>query len=101
MYKELVAELRDYDGPVIYEDTDGQHVERTAVDLARRAADAIDKLCQMLSNVHPYIKCRDCRWDKPDKMLNKHWCTRFWGAMEVREDDFCSYGRKKEADGNV
>ena len=44
MYKELIAELRDYDGPVIYEDADGQHVECTAVDLTRQAADAIDKL---------------------------------------------------------
>ena len=44
MYRELIAELRDYDGPVIYEDADGQHVERTAVDLTERAADAIDRL---------------------------------------------------------
>lgn len=44
MYKELIAELRDYDGPVIYEDADGQHVECTAVDLTRQAAEAIDKL---------------------------------------------------------
>lgn len=44
MYRELIAELRDYDGPVIYEDADGQHVERTAVDLTERAADAIERL---------------------------------------------------------
>lgn len=96
MYKELAAELRDYDGPVIYEDADGQHVERTAVDLTMRAAEAIEQLCQMSSDVPPHIKCRDCKWDKPDEMLNKHWCTRFLGEMEVRDDDFCSYGRKKD-----
>ena len=50
MYKELAAELRDYDGPVIYEDADGQHVERTAVDLTRRAADAIERLREIADN---------------------------------------------------
>lgn len=29
MYRELAAELRDYDGPVIYKDAGGRHVEHT------------------------------------------------------------------------
>lgn len=51
MYKELIAELRDYDGPVIYEDADGQHVERTAVDITERAAEAIERLLSELERV--------------------------------------------------
>ena len=41
-------------------------------------------------------RCKDCKWDRPDAVLDKHWCCRFLGSMEVREDDFCSYGQKKE-----
>ena len=44
MYKELVDELRDYDGPVSWGDSDGLHIWNTAVDLTRRAADAIEEL---------------------------------------------------------
>ena len=44
----------------------------------------------------PVVRCKDCKWDKPDRLLNKHWCSRFLGSMEVRGDDFCSYGGRKE-----
>lgn len=48
------------------------------------------------ADVVPVVRCRDCKWDRPDKLLNKHWCTRIFGCTEVREDDFCSCGRRKE-----
>lgn len=41
------------------------------------------------------ITCQDCKWDKPDVLLDKHWCMRFLGGMEVRADDYCSYASKK------
>lgn len=41
------------------------------------------------------VRCRDCKWDKPDELMSKHWCTRFSGYMEMREDDFCSYGERR------
>lgn len=41
-------------------------------------------------------RCKDCKWDRPDVLLDKHWCFRFLGSMEVRGDDFCSYGEPKE-----
>lgn len=44
----------------------------------------------------PIVRCRDCKWDRPDTLLNKHWYSRFCGSMEVRGDDFCSYGARKE-----
>ena len=47
-------------------------------------------------DVIPVVRCRDCKWDRPDKLRNKHWCTRIFGCTEVREDDFCSCGRRKE-----
>lgn len=39
--------------------------------------------------------CQDCKWDKPDILLDKHWCTRLLGSIEVRADDYCSYASKK------
>ena len=77
MYKELIAELRDYDGPVIYEDADGQHVERTAVDITERAAEAIERLLSELERVtrerdaavedfrmHRKYKCDGCYYSE-------------------------------------
>ncbi len=45
------------------------------------------------------VRCKDCKWDRPDTLLDKHWCSRLLGSMEVRENDFCSYGERK--DGGV
>lgn len=47
-------------------------------------------------DVIPVTRCRGCKWGQPDKLLNKYLCTRVFGCMKVREDDFCSYGRRKE-----
>ena len=44
----------------------------------------------------PVVRCKDCKWDRPDTLLDKHWCSRLLGYMEVRADDFCSYGERKE-----
>lgn len=42
------------------------------------------------------VRCKDCKWDRPDTLLDKHWCSRLLGCMEVRADDFCSYGERKD-----
>lgn len=44
----------------------------------------------------PVVRCQDCKWDRPDILLDKHWCSRFCGSMEIRGDDFCSYGARRE-----
>ena len=44
----------------------------------------------------PVVRCKDCKWDRPDTLLDKHWCFRLLGCMEVRADDFCSYGERKD-----
>lgn len=49
------------------------------------------------ADVVPVVRCKDCKWAKRDIVLNKHKCTR--GLLtEVREDDFCSYGGRKDGD---
>lgn len=42
------------------------------------------------------VRCKDCKWDRADTLLDKHWCSRLLGCMEVRADDFCSYGERKD-----
>lgn len=42
------------------------------------------------------VRCVDCKWSKRDTLLDKHWCKHFFGEMEVRENDYCSYGERKE-----
>ena len=44
----------------------------------------------------PVVRCKECKWDRPDTLLDKHWCSRLLGSMEVRENDFCSYGERKD-----
>lgn len=51
--------------------------------------------CVRAADVNAVVTCQNCKWDKPDILLDKHWCTRLLGSMEVRADDYCSYGRKK------
>lgn len=40
------------------------------------------------------VRCKDCKWDKPDIFMGKYWCTRFSGCFEMQPGDFCSYGEK-------
>ena len=42
------------------------------------------------------VRCIDCKWSKRDTLLDKHWCLHFIGEMEVRENDYCSYGERKD-----
>ena len=44
------------------------------------------------------IRCRDCKWSKRDTLLDKYWCKHFLSEMEVRKNDYCSYGEKKNND---
>lgn len=45
------------------------------------------------ADVEPVVRCKDCKWDRPDILLDKHWCSCFF--VEVRADDFCSHGARR------
>ena len=47
------------------------------------------------------VRCKYCKWGQPDKLLNKYLCTRVFGCMKVREDDFCSCGRRRRTHENL
>ena len=48
----------------------------------------------------PVVRCKDCKWSKRDNLLDKHWCKHFLCESEVRENDYCSYGERRDGDGN-
>lgn len=113
MYKELAAELRDYDGPVIYEDADGQHVERTAVDLTRRAADAIERLQAEQQEMMDLLSDITQKYDTCVKIQRQ--MTEVSNALQAELErakhelderrnlapcDVCRYGPASSRDGN-
>lgn len=45
-------------------------------------------------DVEEVVRCKDCKeFHRSDDKLAQH--CKFYGAM-VQEDDFCSYGKRKE-----
>ena len=52
----------------------------------------------------PVVRCKDCKHYKPQKK-SAHWenranyCNRVV-TIKVQPDDFCSYGERKDGDGN-
>ena len=68
-------------------------VRRTSGDYAAAFA-AIRKL--PAADVAPVVRCKDCWYSGFDPEYGKRWCERCWGSMLVQDDDFCSYGEKRE-----
>lgn len=45
------------------------------------------------------IRCKDCKhWQKSSINYNEYVC--YWGGYVKQEDDFCSWGRKKEKEND-
>lgn len=70
----------------------------SALGLHSGAVDCVmEEICMIdIMDVEPVVRCKDCKWDRPDFLLNKHWCTNFLGCFEVLGDDFCSRGKRKD-----
>ena len=46
----------------------------------------------------PAVRCRDCKFGDPeDEWIN---CTNLYGEPLMPFDGFCSYGERKDGDGN-
>ena len=44
----------------------------------------------------PVVRCKDCRWGNCyDNILLRYECLRLLGSIQVKEDDFCSYGERR------
>ena len=78
--KELIAKLTEY---AEWCDENEWEIPIDMGDLLREVATRLP------------ITCQDCKWEKPDILLDKHWCMRPVVNVEVRADDYCSYASKK------
>lgn len=48
----------------------------------------------------PVVRCRECKHRKYDDIFGTLWCNRDSCTKRVKQDDFCSYGERKEGGGN-
>ncbi|MGM9669741.1 MAG: hypothetical protein ACI3VZ_08325 [Faecousia sp.] len=47
------------------------------------------------------VRCRDCKWAEYGKDFEpycNHWKSCLYA--DIKDDDFCSYGERKDCDGN-
>ena len=44
----------------------------------------------------PAVRCRECKHRKYDDIFGTLWCNRDSCTKRVKQDDFCSYGNRKE-----
>ena len=45
-------------------------------------------------NAVPVVRCKDC------KHYNEGFCVGYHAHHDIMPDDFCSYGERKDGDGN-
>ena len=65
--------------------------------MADRQNEILDMISEMPTiDAVPVVRCKDCRYSGFDPEYGKRWCERCWGSMLVQDDDFCSYGEKRE-----
>ena len=46
----------------------------------------------------PVVRCRDCKWLYG--VMDNYCCINHRGLVEICENSFCSYGERKDGDGN-
>ena len=95
----------DYD-KLIEELYDGAHPQNKNW----KAATAIETLCADLArvtkerdaaksaDVAPVVRCEECRYYQNAKLNKKGFLICPASGMEITEDDYCSYGERKEDD---
>ena len=52
---------------------------------------------QLPEGVVPVVRCKSCVYAKWSMRNHSYYCQRRWAMHKVRERDFCSYGRRREA----
>ena len=57
----------------------------------------------MISDFHtvdvvPVVRCKDCKWLYSE--MGNYCCRSHRGLVRICENSFCSYGERKDGDGN-
>lgn len=56
---------------------------------------ADDLVCLGKDKLQELIRCKDCKhWQKSTINYNEYVC--YWGGYVKQEDDYCSWGKRKE-----
>lgn len=48
----------------------------------------------------PVVRCQECKYSSYDEIFGNRWCNSHSGCRKVKDDDFCSYGERKEGADN-
>lgn len=79
------------------------HVAEKAVEMTRAVMEEglIEKAVAMAAvGLQPVVRCKDCKWyqiRKWDDGAPEYDCRKTQGLLDVKPDDFCSYGVRTEA----
>lgn len=59
-------------------------------------------LAQPTLDAVPVVRCKDCYFvNCYDELLPRYECTRMLGSLQVKPDDYCSYGKRKEKNNEL
>ena len=62
-------------------------------------ATAISEIeCMPAADVAPVVHCRDCKYKAQAKVNKKGFLICPASGMEITDDDFCSYGKRRESE---
>lgn len=63
------------------------------------ATSQINHYCNKVAPSIDIVRCKECKWFDADENESDSWhlCTRHFGMyINFAEDDYCSYGERKE-----
>ena len=59
-------------------------------------ADMLSRLWDSATKRVDVVRCRECKHRKYDDIFGMLWCNLDSCTKRVKQDDFCSYGNRKE-----
>ena len=78
-----------------------EHIKAKAdPEMFSAVADMLSRLWDTATKRVDVVRCRECKHRKYDDIFGTLWCNRDSCTKRVKQDDFCSYGERKEGADN-
>lgn len=74
--------------------TENAYLNMTALDVLKMVSEWIAEAPTI--DAVPVVRCKDCRYKDREKVNDKGFLICPASGMEITDDDFCSYGERKE-----
>lgn len=87
--REQIEEMLD--NSYVFSSPDGEYSGYCTADICLESIPSAD--------VVKVVRCKDCEHCYYDQIYFRYWCERTAGIAQVKENDFCSYGKKKNKSG--